>query len=234
MSYCVNCGVELDATARFCPLCRVPVNNPAKGVDLEGSTPFPTERLEVPPASKRMLALLLSAMLASVSVCCGLLNLFLRSNHVWSLYVAGAAAMVWVWFVPPLLRRGRPFRFQLELNVAAIAAYVLCIAVDLDGLDWYKRLALPILVLLGLAVLFLDGMILRRRRSLLSSLALLLGTAGVFMVGVELFGDLFFWGKWSPGWSLVVLTICLSLLIPLIVVRRVPALREEARRRFHM
>ena len=27
MSYCVHCGVELDATASFCPLChtRVPV-----------------------------------------------------------------------------------------------------------------------------------------------------------------------------------------------------------------
>ena len=28
MSYCVNCGVELDATASFCPLCHTPVLNP--------------------------------------------------------------------------------------------------------------------------------------------------------------------------------------------------------------
>lgn len=28
MSYCVNCGVELDASAKICPLCNTPVINP--------------------------------------------------------------------------------------------------------------------------------------------------------------------------------------------------------------
>ena len=28
MSYCVNCGVELDASAKECPLCNTPVLNP--------------------------------------------------------------------------------------------------------------------------------------------------------------------------------------------------------------
>ena len=28
MSYCVNCGVELDASSRECPLCNTPVINP--------------------------------------------------------------------------------------------------------------------------------------------------------------------------------------------------------------
>ena len=105
MSYCVNCGVELDSTASFCPLCRTPVVNPRQPVDTGSSPPFPTERREVPPASKAELAILVSSMLASVAVCCGLLNLVLRSGHIWSLYVIGAAAMLWVWLVPPLLLR---------------------------------------------------------------------------------------------------------------------------------
>ena len=28
MSYCVNCGVELDHTLKSCPLCETPVINP--------------------------------------------------------------------------------------------------------------------------------------------------------------------------------------------------------------
>ena len=96
MSYCVNCGVELDSTASFCPLCRTPVVNPRQPVDTGSPPPFPTERREVPPASKAELAILVSSMLASVAVCCGLLNLVLRSGHIWSLYVIGAAAMLWV------------------------------------------------------------------------------------------------------------------------------------------
>lgn len=39
---------------------------------------------------------------------------------------------------------------------------------------------------------------------------------------------------WSPAWSLVVCAICVSLCIPLVIVRWVPSLREEARRRFHI
>ncbi|MGE4276108.1 MAG: DUF6320 domain-containing protein [Lawsonibacter sp.] len=234
MSYCVNCGVELDATAEFCPLCHAPVCNPAQPVDGEDPTPFPTDRREVPPASKRELAILISAMLVSVSVCCALLNLILRAQRIWSLYVIAAAVMVWVWFVPPLLRRGRPLRFQGGINLLAVAIYVLLIAMDLDGWDWYWGLALPILLLLGVMALFLDGLLRKRKRSVLSGLALIVGSVGVFMVGVELLVDRYIRGVWSPGWSLVVLTICLALVIPLIVVRRVPSLREEARRRFHM
>ena len=67
MSYCVNCGVELDSTASFCPLCRTPVVNPRQPVDTGSSPPFPTERREVPPASKAELAILVSSMLASAA-----------------------------------------------------------------------------------------------------------------------------------------------------------------------
>ena len=92
MSYCVNCGVELDSTASFCPLCRTPVVNPRQPVDTGSSPPFPTERREVPPASKAELAILVSSMLASVAVCCGLLNLVLRSaDHTLTVEEADAA-----------------------------------------------------------------------------------------------------------------------------------------------
>ena len=188
MSYCVNCGVELDDTAAFCPLCHTPVHNPNQPVNQTAPKPFPTERKEVPPASKLQVAILLSTILASVAVCCGVLNVFLRTQRTWSLYVIGAALMIWIWTVPPLLHhRKDTFRLQLLADVLAIAVYVS-----------------------------------------------LIGSIGVFILGVERFVDLFFLGHWSPGWSLIVLAVCVILIIPLIVVRRVPSLREEVRRRFHL
>ena len=33
MSYCVNCGVELDKTCSVCPLCNTKVINPNQPVD---------------------------------------------------------------------------------------------------------------------------------------------------------------------------------------------------------
>lgn len=234
MSYCVNCGVELDSTAEFCPLCHTPVYNPRQPVDRAGPAPFPTERGEVTLASRWEVAILLSAMLGSVAVCCGLLNLFLRTGHIWSLYVIGAAAMLWIFIVPPLLWRKMPLPVAAVLDAAAVGLYLLLIALELDGLDWYVHLALPIVTLLCLIALVLMLLLRNHRRSILSSIALIIGSVGIFVVGLELLGDLYFHGAWQPAWSLVVLIVAGALEIPLMVVRRVPALREEVRRRFHM
>lgn len=234
MSYCVNCGVELDGTAAVCPLCQTPVCNPRQPVDRDGPTPFPTERSEVSLAAMWGLAVLVSSMLASVSVCCGLLNLFLRTGRPWSLYVIGAAAMLWVFLVPPLLCRNLPPAAVALLDTAAVGLYVLLIAWELGGLDWYLHLALPIIALLALIVLLLVLLFQSRRCSILSTIALIIGSAGLFAIGLELLGDLYFHGAWQPTWSLVVLIVLGALDIPLVVVRRVPRLREEARRRFHM
>lgn len=234
MSYCVNCGVELDKTAQSCPLCHTPVLNPNELVDRTGPKPFPTERAEVPLETKWALAILISAMLASMALCCGLLNLFLRTRHTWSLYVIGAATMLWIFLVPPLMRRGLSPLIQVAADTAAIGGYVLLIALDLDGLNWYVDLALPIVALLGAILLFLVLVLRNHQRSILSTIALVIGSVGIFSVGLELMGDLYFHGIWSPSWSLVVLIVIVSMEIPLVVVRRVPSLREEARRRFHM
>lgn len=234
MSYCVNCGVELDSTAEFCPLCQTPVYNPRQPVNRTGPTPFPTERGEVLLAARWEAAVLISAMLGSVAVCCGLLNLFLRTSHIWSLYVIGAAAMLWVFVVPPLLWRKLPLPAITLLDGLAIGLYVLLIAWELDGLDWYLHLALPAVILLGVILLAQVLLLQNRRWSILSTISLVIASVAVFVVGLELLGDLYFHGAWGPSWSLVVLIVTAALEIPLVVVRRVPGLREEVRRRFHM
>ena len=156
MSYCVNCGVELDPTARACPLCHTPAVNPNQPVDTALPPPFPSRREEVQPVSKKELALLLSAMMGSVAVCCGLLNLFfLHSSRPWSLYVIGAAAMLWIWLVPPLVLRRMPLWIRLGLDACAVGVYVYLISIDLRGLDWYLGLALPIVLTGGAIVMAL-------------------------------------------------------------------------------
>lgn len=234
MSYCVHCGVELDGTAAVCPLCRTPVCNPNQPVDRESSKPFPTERSEVSPASKWELAVLISAMLGSVAVCCGLLNLFLRASHVWSLYVIGAAVMLWVFLVPPLLCRKLPLSVVVLEDTVAVGLYLLLIALELNGLQWYLHLALPIITLMGLLLQFLVFTLREHRRSILSTISLVIGSAGIFTLGLEFLGDLYFHGVWQPSWSLVVLIVAGALEIPLVVVRRIPALRDTVRKRFHM
>ena len=143
MPYCVNCGVELDGTAKRCPLCFTPVNHPSVPVDTHSPTPFPTRNVGPEPVSQKELALLVSAMLASVAVCCAVLNLFFHAERLWSLYAVGAAVMLWVFFVPPLLVRPMPAWCKLSMDVLAIGVYVYLISIDLDGRVWFWNQALP-------------------------------------------------------------------------------------------
>ena len=234
MPYCVHCGVELDKTAQHCPLCFTPVLDPQQPVDTESSPPFPTQRKEVQPVTRWELALLLTVMLASAAICCGVVNLFLHSELGWSLYVIGGALVIWVWMVPPLLVHGLPLLARMVLDVAAVGIYVFLISLDVNHTAWFMGLALPIILTAGalaiLAVLFLwNG-----HRSILTATIVTIAWSGVFVILLELYIDRFQNVAWSPSWSLVVAIVCVALLIPLIIVRRVPSLRETMRRRFHM
>lgn len=232
MSYCVNCGVELDQGANECPLCRTPVLDPTHPTDRPDYPFFADNRVEVPPASRRALAVLLTAMLASATMCCGILNLLLRRDIQWWLYVAGAAAMLWIWFVLPLVKRA-PTWGRLTMDVAAVALYLFLISLNTGG-DWFLGFALPTVASAAAAVGLLSFLLRGNRRSPISALAMTIIAIGVLAVAVEFCADRYFFGAWQAGWSLVVATICLSLVIPLRIVRRVPSLRREAQRRFHL
>lgn len=234
MSYCVHCGVELGRDAKTCPLCGTPVINPREPVNPNEIPFFPTRQEKIKPVSKKSLALLLSSMFASVAVCCGLLNLALRPDILWSLYAVGAAIMLWIFFVPPLIWRKMGITLKVLVNIFAVALYVLLIALASGGLDWYVRLALPILFAVAVIALIVSALLRDHRHSLLTSIVAVLLGAGLQCGAIEIFVDRFLRGTWRPGWSLIVMTVCVGLSVPLIVVRSVSSLREEARRRFHL
>ena len=233
MSYCVNCGVELDPTARYCPLCHTEVLNPKQPPDPTLPQPFPARIGEVAPVSHMDLALLISVMLLLVALCCGILNLFfLRVQTAWSLYVIGAAAMLWVWLVPGLLCRRMPIWLRLSIGVLAMGGYICLIAFALDGWSWCFGLALPIVLSLGVLQLILWG-IFSRKCSILVGMISVIGAVGVFVVLLEFFIDRWLHGHYVPDWSLIVAAVCLALMIPLAVIRFRPALRDAFQRRFH-
>ena len=234
MSYCVNCGVKLPEGCRECPLCQTPVIHPDSR-EIPAQKPFFATRKEtVAPVSKKELALLLSAMLASVCLCCGLINLAVRPDLPWSLYVMGAAGMLWLCFTPPLIWRPMPAPVRISLCFGAAALYVLLIAFLTEGIVWYFHLALPVLLCGWVAAMILWGTMGRGRRSTLSSIVIVLTSLGLYSCVVEAWIDLYRSQNLTPGWSLIVLAVCLGLSLPFLVIRFVPGLREEARRRFHL
>lgn len=231
MSYCVNCGVELDPDATRCPLCHIPVVNPACPVDTTIPPNFPVQRREVEPVNRREAAVLLTALFGVVAVCCAALNLlFWWGGIPWCAIVAGACAMLWVWTVGPLLLRGAPSIALVGLDLLAVAGFLWVIALATGGLNWLGRLALPIWGGCSVVLLFLWYLL--PRRSILSRCMLVLGSCVALMLWLEWCIDRFL-GPYEPMWSLVVAVVGVTLLVPLFIIRYRPGLRREVRRRFH-
>ena len=226
--YCVNCGVELNPGAERCPLCGTPAWKP----DPVEPPYFATKPPEIPAVENYSLAILLSSMLLSVALCCGLLNLILLPGRFWSYYVIGGAVMLWVWFVLPMVFRKLPVVIRLTLDVAIVGVYIWLISIDLNGGAWFRGLVVPILIWSCVLVFLLC--LLSRNRSILTKISLCVGAVALLVIGIEYAIEYYLFGAAHLTWSLVVATICIALIIPLRVIRHVPALREEVRRRFDL
>ena len=85
----------------------------------------------------------------------------------------------------------------------------------------------------GVLVFLLSFLLRGGRRSTLSAIALIIGAAGLLAMGIEFCIDRYFRGVWATRVVLIVLAVCVGLIIPLRIVRRVLS-GEEARRRFNL
>lgn len=230
MPYCVYCGVELDPSARSCPLCGTPVSLPRQGDPALAAPVFPQIRQEVEPVVHKELAILLTAMFLSAGACCALINLIFPRPGLWWPFVAGGCGVLWVWLVPPLLvKRPRP-PLLAGAGLLSIMAYLCLIAALTGGQDWLTALALPVWA--GGALLVMLLVCLVTRRSFLGRLLWLIGGFGCYMVWLEFWIDRYL-GGYHPEWSLIAGVVCAAFMVPLAVIRLRPGLRGQVRRRFH-
>ena len=136
MSYCVNCGVELDATCRACPLCNTPVLNPNQPIDTDGVKPFPVNKGTVEPAQRREFTILMSIILFAVALVCFLLNTFVFPANSWSFYVVGLCAVLWIFLLPVFFPVSINTCFSIILNGLSIALYLKAISFLHPGNGW--------------------------------------------------------------------------------------------------
>ena len=68
MSYCVNCGVELDSSLKSCPLCHTPVLHPGELEKANAPSPYPMEKGQVETVKRKDLGILLTVVLLAASI----------------------------------------------------------------------------------------------------------------------------------------------------------------------
>ena len=233
MSYCVNCGVELEASLPTCPLCNTPVINPNELKKARNSSPYATEKGQVDRVKRRDLALLSAIVLIATSLSCLLLNLFVFSGSRWSLYIIGICMLLFVLILPVFTYRKVPVYISLLLDGAAVGLFLYLIAISKQNYAWFTDLALPIVVLLTILIEVLALLLHILPVSFITTALYVFAEIALFCVGLELLIDHFLGIPLHLVWSAIVLTVCSVIIAMLITVLSVRRLRDAVRRRLH-
>lgn len=234
MSYCVNCGVELAASEEKCPLCGVPVINPAEPKKDNVPHPYPQHLETLQSRIDRRYAAGLIALILLIPVAvCLFTDAITGGGLSWSAYVSGACAMLFVWGVFPFLFKKQPkLVWCLLIDGAAALLYLLLIEYLVDG-DWFLRLAMPISLA---ATLLLSGLSLllpaNKRLGVLLRTGFSLIAIGIFVVLVELFIDSYTASITVSWWSAYAFIPCVVLGCICFLLNRRTQFKEQIRRRF--
>lgn len=234
MSYCVNCGVELDGSVRACPLCNTPVVNPAELDKLmQADRPFPKSKGEVETVKRKDLGVLFSVIFLATAATCGMLNLFVFRRSHWSLAVIGICVVLWVMLIPAVIFPQQSIYLSLLLDGGAITAYLYLLTFLTGSSRWFPGLGMPIVVLVTVVAEIFTFCVRSLPRSFLTVSLYLYTAVGVLCVGLEILIDRYLKGHIALGWSAVVVTVCAILDITIITMLSHKRLRNAVRRRFH-
>lgn len=234
MSYCVNCGVELEASLQECPLCHTPVINLKEiGKELPPS-PYPENKGQVEEVKRKDLGILLTVVLTATGGTCLLLNLLVFNRFLWSLLVIGICICLFVFTFPLVYYRKMPPALSLLADGAAVAVYLYMIAYLTPSTAWFWQLGLPIVVLVFLCVEIFTFLLHKVPLTMLSGALCLFVEIPLFCVSLELLiRHMLADHMMRLTWSAVVLTVCVIIDVALITILVKKRLRNEVRRRLH-
>ncbi|MBQ7060592.1 MAG: hypothetical protein IJM85_02295 [Clostridia bacterium] len=218
MSYCVNCGVELGASEKRCPLCGVEVINPAAAFDDSAETPYPKEIEKVRHRVLRITAAkVLSLLLAIPVISVLLVDLIEDGRLTWSLIPAASIAFVFMAAVfPCLFKNPRIWLFTL-FGVIETAVFLFVLHVLLGG-RWYWLFALPLTAVTGAAVIGVELILLSKRASLTLKMIIVLLILMVYVIALQILIELFLHKSIRLDWSLYAAVSCGILSIAVLIV----------------
>lgn len=233
MSYCVNCGVELEKGEKCCPLCFTEVYNPNEQDGGDTVRPYPAYKEEPKPVNVGTLVTLISLILGGIILISAACDLFDTGHLTWSAYVMASLLLVWVFIVPPIFIKGNTVFASLLLDFTGVALF-LCVIERLAGGTWFMSFALPLV--LSMLVLTVAGIAIPRifRFKKMSVGGLLLIEAGLCAVCVDFLIKRAFFGVYGISWSAFVLIPCSILGILAIIIDKNTKIREEFIRRFYI
>lgn len=233
MSYCVNCGVELDSSSKECPLCNTPVVNPKRLEAVQKKPPFPQEKVPVEMVMRKDIGILVTIVLLSTAITCGCLNWLVFNENLWSVTIIGACMVLWVILFPVIIYQKLHVYFCVMFDGAAVLLYLYLITWLTSSNDWYYDLAFQLVLFITVLIMAYIFCLRKLPRSILTNALYVTTAVGILCAGIEILVDWHLYHDISLRWSAIVATVCLIIDIALITLLSVRRLRNAVRRRLH-
>ena len=235
MSYCVNCGVELQKSEPRCPLCGTEVLNPNERDEEKPIRPYPAhvEHLDK-TVDRRYMASFISLLMLIPLFTAMLANVLVSKQITWSYLVLGGELVLFTVFLLPMIAR-MPKVLYMVIDAVAVGVLLLLIRVlTKSSWDWFLLLGLPITALTALMCWFFSLMADEQCKiPVLVRFTYALTCVGLLVVAIEFFIGLYRHAIAWPTWSLYVLFPCLGLASSLLILNRRARVKEEIRKRFY-
>lgn len=231
MSYCVNCGVELEKGCPACPLCDTPVINPRE-VEKTPDIPAYPEIVKIPKATqKRFTVFVVSMVMLLPNIVLAVLDLMFWENGMTTM-IFGASIVLWLWFLFPLLWKKPIPVVLLGIDALALIGFLkFCSLKTTTSPGWFNSLVLPVVITLW-AICNIFIFWLKKPRSKTSKTIAAVIAVNILSFVVEVSLNMFYLGKLQVGVSLVVAACSVPLIIFFIALVKSRRLKAWVSRKF--
>ncbi len=233
MAYCVNCGVELAASEKRCPLCGIKVIRP-EGMEEEKSTStlYPPDIPSVHMGFRELLPALAVLLLIPILICV-ICDMLITQKLTWSTYVISAMMLAYVYiFTPFMFKKKRSVLYISSCTLATLLFLFFLSEKVTTATKWFSPLGLPICLSAGILLILLMLVFEKVKNKKLIKAASIFFAVALFTVLINIFVNMFFKMQNIVSWSLYSATPCVIIGIVLLMIDRNTRIKAEAKRRF--
>ena len=232
MSYCVNCGVELEKGAKKCPLCGTEVINPREMDDEHiHSYPVysPTPKVKI---KKSTVVSLITLILLLPDFLTTLCDYTINRSITWSAYVMASLLCIYLMIVFPILLSKHGVTCTV-LIAADILGFLLFIELKTKG-TWFLTFAMPIVTVLAVFIAIISLLKKEKKISSLTVAAVSMIFLGLFCVLVEFLINTTFKVRDTFAWSFYPAVTFILLAVATFLIGRNKALCEKIEKKFFL
>jgi hypothetical protein len=218
MSYCINCGVELDENIISCPLCGVTVGNAEIKTQKDQSELYPSDIILLHKKETRKHIWELSGIIAFSGIAvCTIVDLVILKTLSWSLFADTSILITWICLTLILLAFRNYFIIIPGLLIAILAMLYLF---DLFSppVNWFYGIGLPITIALFVSVIIIIVLWNVAHFKGFNILAFSFLVLSGFCIVTEVFIDKYMFNAADIRWSVIVAVSILPIALVLLFV----------------